>query len=87
MTSKPTIIRGVVQDRNGNPIAGARAYFIAGPVALPDIAAVTDEDGRFTLTSPANGSYQIGCATDQASTSVKVEVAGHDLDIEIRLPR
>ena len=87
MTSKPNIIRGVVRDRNGNPIAGARAYFIAGPVALPDIAAVTDEGGRFILTSPANGSYQVGVATDQASTSVKVEVAGQDQDIEIRLPR
>ena len=55
---------GVVQDLNGNPVANARVYFTSSPVALPDIAALTDGAGRFMLTAPQPGQYTIACAAD-----------------------
>jgi hypothetical protein len=33
--------------------------FAYGPVALPDIAQVTNTNGEFALTAPADGSYRI----------------------------
>jgi hypothetical protein len=86
MTRKPGIIHGVVRDSKGKPVSGARVYFISGPVALPDISALTDAAGKFTLSAPASGKYEVGCATDQHSTSRSFEVTGKDVNIELRLP-
>jgi hypothetical protein len=54
-----TIISGRVTGRDGRPIAGAHVMFAYGPVALPDIAQVTDANGAFALTAPADGTYRI----------------------------
>ncbi len=59
-------ISGIVRRADGSPSAGARIYFTRGPVALPDIAAVTGADGGFVVTVPVVGAYGIGCATDQS---------------------
>ena len=85
MAENASVIYGVVRDSGGRPVPGARVYFMSGPVALPDIAALTGADGAFALTAPASGSYEVGCATDDDSTSVTVEVSGRDAQIEIRL--
>jgi hypothetical protein len=70
-----TIISGVVQDLHGKPIAQAPVYFTNGPVPLPDIAALTDEEGAFTLTAPTRGSYTIACAAEGfAPTEVSIEI-------------
>ena len=47
MSDNPSTIAGVIVDARGNPVEGARVYFVEGPVPLPDIAALTDSDGRF----------------------------------------
>jgi len=60
----PAVIRGTVLTDSGEPLGGARVYFVRGPVALPDIAALTAEDGSFVLSAPAAGDYQIGAAAD-----------------------
>ena len=86
MTRKPSIIHGVVRDAKGKPVSGARVYFIAAPVTLPDIAALTDAEGKFALSVPVNGKYEVGCATDQASASRSADVKGQDVTIELRLP-
>lgn len=54
-----SLIFGVVRDDNGNPVSEARVSFLAGPVPLPDIAALTDIDGTFALSTPAAGEYVI----------------------------
>jgi hypothetical protein len=46
---------------------------------------MTGVDGKFVLTAPASGKYEVGCATDQASTSRTVEVAAQDVTIELRM--
>ena len=54
-------ISGSVVDAQGAPVDGARVFLTAGPVPLPDIAAVTGPDGRFELTAPAPGDYTVAC--------------------------
>lgn len=57
-------ITGTVLDPSRAPVAGARVYFVAGPVALPEIAALTDSAGAFSLSAPAPGDYTVGASAD-----------------------
>jgi hypothetical protein len=67
MTStKPGLIRGVVLTAGGRPVAGARVFFRSGPGSLPDIAALTGNDGTFALTAPLAGTYEVAAADDDA---------------------
>jgi hypothetical protein len=51
--------------------------FTAGPVSLPDIAALTDRHGSFTLTAPTAGTYEIEAVADGfRSKKVSVTVSG-----------
>jgi carboxypeptidase family protein len=75
----PAVIRGTVLTGSEEPLRGARVYFVRGPVPLPDIAALTAEDGSFVLSAPAGGEYQIGAAADGfAPSAVSVRVAEAD---------
>jgi Carboxypeptidase regulatory-like domain len=67
-------ISGVVKDNNGNPISGARVSFISGPVPLPDIAALTDNNGSFVISAPVPGEYIIEVVSEQLIPK-KVKVA------------
>jgi multidrug efflux pump subunit AcrA (membrane-fusion protein) len=74
----PKIVTGRVIGPDGRPIAGASVMFARGPVALPDIAQITDTKGRFALTAPANGTYRVLVnAPDLASVEHEVEVGGN----------
>lgn len=90
MSDNPSDIAGVVVDARGNPIEGARVYFVEGPVPLPDIAALTDSDGRFALSAPVSGTYQLGVASEgpegfiQTTSVVDVHAEPRD-DLEVRL--
>jgi hypothetical protein len=64
MPQNPSIICGLVVDSRGQPVVGARVFFIAGPVSLPDIAALTDNHGGFRLSAPAPGDYTLQCIAD-----------------------
>ena len=87
MTTSPSVLTGRVVGPSGQPVAGARVYFVQGPVALPDVALNTDTNGSFTLSAPVPGTYQLGCAADGfATTTVGVEVAaGQPAQVEISL--
>ena len=75
MGRNPNVIYGTVRDPRGNPVPQARVYFTAAPVALPDIAALTDAGGAFSLAAPSAGTYQIESAADGFTpTSVTVDV-------------
>ena len=74
-----SVISGKVFGPNGKPKRNARVYFTSGPVSLPEIAAVTDESGNFSLTAPAPGEYVIESAADDlANQSAKVTVKGDE---------
>lgn len=87
MTQQPGTISGVVMNAQGRPVEQARIYFVDGPVPLPEIAALTNSDGAFTLTAPMPGAYQIECATD-TSAPVRVTVTvrgGKESHVKIKL--
>ncbi len=80
------LIRGLVADAEGDPIGWATAVFVEGPVALPDIAAVTDDAGRFTVAVPAAGDYRLAChAEGFEPNEVLVSIADSDIDVQFRL--
>lgn len=89
MQSKPGTISGTVLELNGKPIEDVRVYFVTGPLPLPEIAALTDKDGKFTLTAPAEGEYEIGFSADgYKSVTVSTTVTrGQNAQIEVRLSR
>ena len=58
------VIHGTVRGPDGSPIPQARAYFVSGPESFPDIAALTDAVGRFTLSAPSPGAYTMECAAE-----------------------
>ena len=67
----------------------ARVYFVRGPGNLPDVAAVTAEDGAFALSAPTPGSYEIASTADGFGTAKNaIEVrAGRPAHLDIRLQR
>ncbi len=89
MPNAPGIVTGVVTDRDGNAVPAARVSFAAGPVALPDVAALTDSRGAFTLSAPAPGTYTVHCVADGfAAGSQQVAVrSGERVEVHCRLDR
>jgi hypothetical protein len=53
------VVVGYVIGPDRKRVAGASVMFGDGPVALPDIAQVTDAKGAFALAAPANGTYRL----------------------------
>jgi hypothetical protein len=67
-------------------VHGARVFITEAPVSVPDIAALTDADGRFTLAAPRPGRYVVGCAGhDGESASGAVDVKDGAADLTLRL--
>ncbi len=89
MAEKPGVISGVVRDPRDKPVANARVYFTEGPVPLPEIAALTDDRGTFSLTAPAAGTYKIACAADGFATQKTTVIvkSGQEVKPEIRLKK
>ena len=90
MSNSPPVIAGMVVYTEGNPIEGARVFFVEGPVPLPDIAALTDGSGHFALSAPVSGTYQLGVASEGSAGLVQetstVEVGEEQvIDVEVQL--
>ena len=89
MARSPGVISGVVRSPNGKPVSNARVYFKAGPAPLPEIAALTDSSGAFSLTAPVPGEYVIESAADEfsaQSSSVKVK-GGEQVRLDLQLKK
>jgi hypothetical protein len=81
------LIRGLVQDQTG-PVADAAVSFAAGPVDLPDIAAVTGPDGTFVLSAPVPGEYEVAAAfQDGFVIRSQVDLAPGVAEVEVTLTR
>lgn len=77
-----------MRDAAGRPVALARVSFTSAPVPLPDVAALTDAAGRFTLTAPRPGRYEISVFSDDAgSAAATVDVRPGGARVQIDLPR
>jgi hypothetical protein len=56
---RASVVSGRVIDADDRPVAGASVMFTHGPVAIPDIAQITDAHGAFALAAPAEGTYRL----------------------------
>ena len=80
MPGGPAVVSGVVRDASGAPVEGARVMFADGPGPMPDVAALTDAQGAFTLSAPVAGRYRIQCVVEGRSpVDVAVTLAAGDL--------
>jgi len=67
-------IRGrVVNAEDGSSIADASAIIVDGPAPVPDIAAVTDQNGEFALSVPTGGKWRL-CIFDGSGSEQEVLV-------------
>lgn len=89
MNTNPSVITGRVCTADKQPVAEARVYFVAGPVALPDITTLTNSAGKFSLSAPVDGTYQIGCTVDgfETATASVAITKGQNAHLEISLKR
>jgi len=59
------ILRGWVLRSGEEPVAEARVSFVSGPVPLPEIAALTNREGRFELNPRTAGTYRLRATSDE----------------------
>ena len=69
------MINGAVTDPSGHPVVGATVLIASSPVPVPDIAALTGEDGTFLIAVPAPGEYRLVVRSQVDLVEVTVQVA------------
>jgi hypothetical protein len=80
-------LRGRVIDAGGAPIQGARIVIVASAVPMPEIALLSDEQGRFALRLPP-GRFTLRAHGSGGSVGdLDVEGAPHAGEILIMLDR
>lgn len=66
-------------DPQDHPVVEAAVYLVSAPVPMPDIAQLTDEEGRFSFAAQSPGSYTIGVHSDRWGTTQKtIEVSAEE---------
>ena len=60
-------IEGTVIDVYGKPVAGMRVSIVSGTVGFPEILALTDERGRYTIGSVPAGTFEVAVHDDKGS--------------------
>ena len=80
------IIQGVVADPSGQPVPGAVVMVAAAPVPVPDIAALTDATGRFSIMVSAPGTYRLLIQGANAMTETTVSVHTEAVEVRAELP-
>ena len=81
-------MHGSVHRDNGGAIAEARVFFSASPVEVPDVALLTDAEGRFTIHAPAPGHYEVSCHADglePATVAIDVDASQEEVQVDIAL--
>jgi Carboxypeptidase regulatory-like domain len=87
MVAGGAVIRGRVHRADGSAVPEARVFFVSAPVAVPDVALLTDDGGRFALYAPAPGRYEVGChaeGLEPASVAIDVGESEMEVDVELR---
>jgi hypothetical protein len=80
------VLTGVVTDEHGHPVAEASVSLVDAPVPVPDIAALTGPDGRFTLAAPSPGRYTVAAVgPDGAAARAAVDVGVAGAPAQLRL--
>ncbi len=88
MALKTSLIEGVVQDARGRPVAGARVSWAHAPMPVPDMAVLTDGQGRFVLSAPAPGPYKLRADSDaQGFVEQALQAVGKPVQVTLTMPR
>lgn len=88
MIGRGSLIEGRAHLADDSPVVEAQVFFTTGPVPLPDIATLTDDDGRFSLYAPAPGRYELACyaeGLDPATIPIDVEADSELIEVDIEL--
>lgn len=64
MTDEGSVISGRVHLPDGRAVSEARVSIASSPVPTPDVALLTDDDGRFELRAPTAGRYEVAIHAD-----------------------
>lgn len=79
-------VSGTVFDRAGRPAGGATVMWLAGPVPLPEVALLTQADGRFVMSAPVPGHYTLACRRDpDGAAKAEVTVGPQGAQVTVRL--
>ena len=81
MTARTVIVD--VRGHDGGPVAGARVWFPRAPVAVADLAALTDDDGRVVLGAAAAGESEVCVVGDDATVTREVRVGRSAVHVTI----
>ena len=78
-------ISGVIRDGSGNPIAGAGVQLISTSNRQQRLVAVSGADGRYTIKSIANDTYDLVVIVRDFASSVleNVSLSGGDVNIAL----
>ena len=88
MSGSVSMIRGLVLDARGHPVAGARVSWGKAPVPVPEVALLTDAGGHFTLAAPALCHYTLRCDSDQqGSAEQALQATGQVMQVTLKLKR
>jgi hypothetical protein len=79
MRGEAALVHVTVLGSGGEAVANARVFFESGPAELPDVAALSDEQGRVAIGVPRAGRYRIVCAAEGYRTARR--------DIEVSAPQ
>lgn len=88
MTAHGSRIEGRAHLADDSPVSEARVLFTSAPVPLPDIAALTDSDGRFSLHAPSPGEYVLAChaeGLDPVTVPLEVPADSGTVQVDIEL--
>lgn len=77
-------IRGTVLDSYGRPLAGATIAVVEGSASFPDMAAVTSDDGSFSLGPLSNGEYTVQ-AFGPSGNSAQAKAVVRDSSAVVRI--
>ncbi|MDI3282202.1 peptidoglycan-binding protein [Polyangium sp. 15x6] len=73
-----TMLRGRVIDRQRRPIAGATVAISTGDAPYPEVAAISAEDGSFTLPITRSGRYGVEAFSPRGRGATTTTVAGDE---------
>jgi len=76
-----------VFDGEAKPLADVRVFFVSGPVPMQDVALLTGDDGRFSLTAPVPGRYQLQFVADTFKTRTVDVDAERPAALEVTLEK
>ena len=74
-----------MRSAGGAFLEGAVVVIVTAPVDVPDIAALTGDDGTFVVAAPAPGRYRLGVRADGHGEHELVVDVGGDVDVEVVL--